>query len=99
MKNKINKNPNYNDNNSKREDLVENNNNNINIIKINYFDSRSDKEKSLSEISSNRRDEQEDSMLTENKEQYKEILFQIKLTKEEYHLLQREKAKIINPLK
>ena len=99
LKNKINKNPNYNDNNSKREDLVENNNNNINIIKINYFDSRSDKEKSLSEISSNRRDEQEDSMLTENKEQYKEILFQIKLTKEEYHLLQREKTKIINPLK
>ena len=38
-------------------------------------------------------------MLTENKEQYKEILFQIKLTKEEYLLLQREKAKIINPLK
>ena len=98
-KNKINKNQNYNENSSKREDLVENNNDNINIIKINYFDSRSDKEKSLSEISSNRKDELEDSMLTENKEQYKEILFQIKLTKEEYHLLQREKAKFINPLK
>ena len=97
--NKINKNQNYNENSSKREDLVENNNDNINIIKINYFDSRSDKEKSLSEISSNRKDELEDSMLTENKEQYKEILFQIKLTKEEYHLLQREKAKFINPLK
>ena len=72
-----------------------------NVFKINFFDSN-DKEKSLSEISSNRRGENEDSLISNNslnKEQYKEILFQIKLTKEEYHLLLREKAKNINPLK
>ena len=72
-----------------------------NVFKINFFDSN-EKEKSLSEISSNRRGENEDSLISNNslnKEQYKEILFQIKLTKEEYHLLLREKAKNINPLK
>ena len=70
-----------------------------NITKSDFFTvEKSDKDKSLSEITSNRKGEIEES-ISEHKEQYKEILFQIKLTKEEYHLLQREKAKIINPLK
>ena len=72
-----------------------------NVIKIDFFDDKS-KDRSLSEITSNRKGEIEDSIISQpslNKEQYKEILFQIKLNKEEYRLLLREKAKIINPLK
>jgi len=72
-----------------------------NAIKVDFFDDKS-KDRSLSEITSNRKGEIEDSLISNqslNKEQYKEILFQIKLNKEEYRLLLREKAKIINPLK
>ena len=104
-KNKVSNNINLNK--SKNYNSKNNNNGGIekkddpNVFKINFFDSN-DKEKSLSEISSNRKGENEDSLISNNflnKEQYKEILFQIKLTKEEYHLLLREKAKIIDPLK
>ena len=70
-----------------------------NITKSDFFTvEKSDKDKSLSEITSNRKGEIEES-ISEHKEQYKEILFQIKLNKEEYRLLLRETAKIINPLK
>ena len=87
-------------NNQNMNDIIEKEDD-INEFKINFFNSN-DKDKSLSEISSNRRGEIEDSLLSQNsinKDQYKEILFQIKLTKEEYRLLLREKAKIINPFK
>ena len=99
----ISNNPKYSVNDENMNQIKDLENKDKNFFKINFYSNVSDKEKSLSDISSNRKGENEESNDSNgnslNKYQYKELLFQIKLTKEEYHSLIRAKAKIINPLK